>query len=195
MNYLAHLYLSNDNKEIMLGNFIADMIRKKDLCYLSDLVKTGVKLHYKIDDYTDKHPIVGHSRSLFFYEFRHYSRVIIDVLYDHYLAKNWIFYHAQPLAVYVDQFYQYIEQRKPELPEQVQKIIPVMIKHNWLYHYSSTDGIIKILKQMSHRIDDGTRMDKCSSIFHDHYQLLEKDFTAFFYDIQTALWNESIYEN
>lgn len=184
MNYLAHLYLSQDNEEIMLGNFIADMIRKKDRDYLSKQVKKGIELHYKIDHFTDHHPIVSHSRSLFFDEFRHYSRVIIDVLYDHYLAKNWNYYHVKTLNEYVQEFYQYLENQKDDLPVRVQNIVPVMIKYDWLYNYSSVDGIIQILKQMSNRIDDGTQMDECFPIFKKNYQLLEKDFTTFFYDLR-----------
>ena len=186
MNYLAHIYLSQDDQEVMLGNFIADMISRKDSYNLPDQVKKGIKLHHKIDHFTDHHPIVRHSRSLFFDEFRHYSRVIIDVLYDHYLAKNWNYYHVKSLSQYVDEFYQYLNDQKQNLPLRVQKVIPVMIKYNWLYNYSTVDGIIQILGQMSNRIDDGTQMDHCLPIFKENYQLLEKDFTAFFYDLSFA---------
>ena len=184
MNYLAHIFLSQDDQEVMLGNFMADMIRKKDIDHLSDLMIKGIKLHHTIDHFTDHHPIVRHSRSLFFDEFRHYSRVIIDVLYDHYLAKNWSYYHDKSLSLYVEEFYQYANDQKRNLPYRVRKVIPIMIEYNWLYNYSTINGIIKILKQMSRRIDDGTRMDKCLPVFKEHYQLLEKDFTAFFHDLQ-----------
>ena len=184
MNYLAHLYLSADKEEIMIGNFIADMITKQERSQLSYQIKQGIDLHYQIDTFTDAHSTVRHSRSFFFSEFRHYSRVIIDVLYDHFLAKNWNYYHRKPLADYVDEFYNYIDHHKHNLPYHVQKTVPVMIKYNWLYSYSSVDGIIKILREMSNRIDDGTRMDKCYAVFEENYQVLEKDFTTFFYDLQ-----------
>jgi len=76
----------------------------------------------------------------------------------------------------VNDFYEYIETQQKDLPERVQKVVPVMIRYNWLYNYSSMDGIIRILKQMSNRIDDGTQMDECLPIFRDNYNLLEKDF-------------------
>lgn len=190
MNYLAHLYLSKDDKAVMLGNFIADMVTKKDRRSLSGSINKGIELHHKIDEITDHHPIVRHSRSFFFPEFRHYGRVIIDVLYDHYLAKNWNYYHPVPLSDYVNDFYEYIETQQKDLPERVQKVVPVMIRYNWLYNYSSMDGIIRILKQMSNRIDDGTQMDECLPIFRDNYNLLEKDFTAFFHDLQLQIDKE-----
>lgn len=190
MNYLAHLYLSKDDKELMLGNFIADMVTKKDRQSLSKPVNKGIELHYKIDELTDHHPIVRHSRSFFFPSFRHYSRVIIDVLYDHYLAKNWNYYHSSSLSDYVDDFYGYIKAHQQDLPERVQRVVPVMIKYDWLYNYSSMDGIIEILRQMSNRIDDGTQMDECLPIFRENYNLLEKDFTAFFHDLQIQINKE-----
>lgn len=190
MNYLAHIYLSQNDQEVMLGNFMADMIRSKHSFNLSEQVKKGIELHHKIDYFTDHHPIVRHSRSLFFDEFRHYSRVIIDVLYDHYLAKNWNYYHVKSLRQFVNEFYQYLNDQKPYLPFRVQKVIPVMIKYNWLYNYSTVEGIINILKQMSNRIHDGTQMDECLPIFRDNYNLLEKDFTAFFHDLQLQIDKE-----
>ncbi|MDR9400853.1 MAG: acyl carrier protein phosphodiesterase [Psychroflexus sp.] len=189
MNYLAHLYLSGQDKEVMLGNFMADMVSKNDRKLLNDNINKGIALHYKIDDFTDQHAITRHSRMLFFNEFRHYSRVIIDVLYDHFLAKNWQYYHPQPLSDFVEDFYVFIDQQKDQLPTRVQRIVPIMIEFNWLYNYSTIDGIISILAQMSRRIKGDVQMDKCLPLFLNHYQTLEKDFTAFFVDIQLDVSN------
>ena len=58
MNYLAHLYLSSGNKDLMIGNFIADHVKGNAINNFSDEIISGIKLHRLIDDFTDHHPIV-----------------------------------------------------------------------------------------------------------------------------------------
>ena len=42
MNYLAHIYLSNDNKEITIGNFIADGIKGKKYTEFPKEIQKGI---------------------------------------------------------------------------------------------------------------------------------------------------------
>lgn len=57
MNFLAHLYLSESNTNIMIGNFIADHIRGNRFTHLDPEIQQGIKLHREIDTFTDAHPI------------------------------------------------------------------------------------------------------------------------------------------
>ena len=109
MNFLAHIYLSFDDKEITLGNFFADHIRGNKFKHLPDRIQKGILLHREIDTFTDSHPTVRQSSKRLHKNYSHYSRVIVDIYYDHFLAKNWSDYSDTPLEDYVEDFYDLLE--------------------------------------------------------------------------------------
>ncbi|GAL00009.1 acyl carrier protein phosphodiesterase [Nonlabens ulvanivorans] len=90
MNYLAHIYLSGNDTELRIGNFIADSVRGKDFTMFPERVAQGIILHRHIDTFTDSHPIVKLSKDLIRSEYGHWSSVIVDLYYDHFLAANWL---------------------------------------------------------------------------------------------------------
>ena len=61
MNFLAHLYLSQDDINILIGNFIADHIRGNHYENFSKEIQQGIFLHREIDTFTDAHKIVRKS--------------------------------------------------------------------------------------------------------------------------------------
>lgn len=151
MNFLAHIYLSGNNEAVTIGNFIADGIRgKKYLKYPRD-IQTGILLHRQIDTFTDAHKTVRLSTKRLHKNYSHYSGVIVDILYDHFLAKNWSKYCNLPLAEYVDNFYISLENNFEILPKRIQKMMPYMIADNWLLSYASIEGITKVLEGMNRR--------------------------------------------
>ena len=131
MNFLAHIYLSGDDNEITIGNFIADGIKGKKYLKFPNQIQKGILLHRGIDTFTDKHPTVRLSTARLHKNYGHYSGVIVDILYDHFLAKNWNDYHEQPLAEYVDGFYDLLRNNFEILPQRIQKMMPYMMADNW----------------------------------------------------------------
>src|SRR5699024_9402759 len=149
MNFLAHIYLSGNNNELKVGNFMADPIKGSDFENYPGDFRRGIILHRKIDSFTDAHPIVQQSTHRLFEKFRHYNGVINDVFYNHFLAKNWKNYHSQDLASYIQDFYRLLEENFDILPEKIQNFFPYMKSQNWLLSYKDISGIEKILSQMS----------------------------------------------
>ena len=105
MNYLAHVYLSGSDKDLIIGNFIADHVKGKAYLDYPETIQKGILLHRKIDDFTDHHPLFKKNVTLLFPQFRHYSRVIVDMFFDHFLAAQWELYHPDPLEDFSRQFY------------------------------------------------------------------------------------------
>ena len=97
MNYLAHTYLSGTDSDILVGNFIADAVKGRQVDNYSEKIQQGIHLHREIDTYTDSHEVTKRSKSRLYEKYRHYSAVIIDIFYDHYLAVEWNNYHQQNL--------------------------------------------------------------------------------------------------
>lgn len=189
MNFLAHIYLSGDDDEIIIGNFIADGIKGKRYLKYPPKVQKGILLHRSIDSYTDNHPIVRESTSRLHQKYSHYSGVIVDILYDHFLAKNWKDYHNQPLEEYVENFYELLRSNFNWLPPRIQKMMPYMIADNWLLSYATISGISKILAQMNVRTNRVSNMNFAVIELEQYYDEFELEFTTFFKDLKSFTEN------
>jgi acyl carrier protein phosphodiesterase len=183
MNYLAHIYLSQEIKELTIGNFIADSIKGNKFQHFPEKIKDGIILHRALDTFTDKHPTVRKSTHRLFDAYSHYSAVIVDILYDHFLAKNWEDYSKVPLFDYTQNFYNLLKKNYEILPLRVQQFLPYMIQDNWLYNYATIEGIGKILYQMDQRTKNRSKMQFATKELELYYPLFEAEFKAFFNEV------------
>ena len=183
MNFLAHIYLSGDNKMITIGNFVADAIRGNKYKLLSPEFQVGIKLHRHIDTFTDAHPIVRQSTKRLHKNYSHYSGVIVDILYDHFLAKNWTQYSNIPLETYIDDFYKCLDEHFDILPERFQKLMPFMVADNWLLSYAEIDGIQRVLNGMNRRTKNKSGMNLATNELKEFYSEFENEFTTFFEEL------------
>lgn len=184
MNFLAHIYLSGDNEELKIGNFIADSVKGKQYLEYPPGIIDGIVLHRAIDTFTDTHPIVSKSVERLFERYGHYSRVIVDILYDHFLAANWKDYSDTPLKTYTEDFYKLLQDNFEILPKPVQNFLPYMVADNWLYNYRKIEGIEKILFQMNRRIKYRTKMHLAVEELREFYEEFEDEFTRFFEELR-----------
>jgi acyl carrier protein phosphodiesterase len=184
MNFLAHIYLSGEDEGLTIGNFIADSIKGKKYLDFKKEIQNGILLHRSIDTFTDQHPIVRQSTKRLHANHGHYSGVIVDIFYDHFLAKNWQQYHKIPLGEYVSKFYTLLETNFDILPIKIQNMLPIMKSNNWLLSYATVEGINTILGQMSRRVKHKNNMHLATLDLEKHYTEFEKDFTDFFEELK-----------
>ncbi len=184
MNFLAHLYLSKNNKNILIGNFIADAVKGKKYENYPKEIKAGILLHRGIDNFTDTHLIVRQSKRRLNIQYNHYKGVIIDIFYDHFLAKNWEQYSDIPLEIYAENVYAFLQENIEIYPERIQKLLPNMIEYNWLVSNASIEGIGKILAGMNRRSKGSSKMDLAIEDLVEHYDDFEADFTVFFEELR-----------
>lgn len=185
MNFLAHIYLSFENDEITIGNFIADSIRGNKFKHLPKNIQKGITLHRHIDTFTDAHKTVRKSTKKLHENYGHYSGVIVDIFYDHFLAKNWSTYSDTPLDEFVDSFYDLLEDNYLILPENTKRMMPYMIADNWILSYASLTGISKVLDGMNRRTKNRSKMNFAIVDLKEHYNEFEKEFTSFFEELTT----------
>ncbi|WGD34238.1 acyl carrier protein phosphodiesterase [Olleya sp. YS] len=183
MNFLAHIYLSNNNKMVTIGNFIADGIRGKKYKEYPKDIQTGILLHRQIDTFTDAHPTVRKSTKRLHKNYGHYAGVIVDILYDHFLAKNWEQYSDIPFAEYVDDFYDTLQDNFEILPPRIQKMLPHMLADNWLLSYATIEGITKVLEGMNRRTKNRSQMNLAVNELETFYKEFEAEFTSFFKEL------------
>ena len=180
MNFLAHIYLSGNNKMVTIGNFIADGIKSDAYKKYPLDIQKGILLHREIDTFTDAHPVVRQSTKRLHETYGHYSRVIVDIVYDHYLAKNWKLYSSVNLKDFVEQFYKVLDDYSEILPIRIQKLMPHMIAGNWLLNYSKIEGIQRVLEGMNRRTNYRSKMNEATKELINYYREFEEEFTLFF---------------
>lgn len=184
MNFLAHIFLSGDDQLLMVGNFIADFVKgnRKDL--YPEQIRKGIELHRKIDAFTDQHPYTLRSRDRLRSSQRKYAGVVVDILYDHFLARNFHDYSAASLRQYSLETYRILHVHEEWLPAGVLNFLPFMIEKNWLLNYASLEGLDRALTGLSRRVSFENRMNTAIQDIKAHYSELEKDFNLFFPELR-----------
>lgn len=185
MNFLAHAYLSFGQEEILVGNFIADFVRGKDMEKYPKKVQLGIQLHRAIDTYTDSHPLVKQVQSFLIPRFGHYSRVISDVFFDYFLAKNWNNYLDTHLEQFSLDSYRILSSYPHELPEAFQRMFHWMQTQNWLYAYREPVGIQAALDGLSRRARFDSKMNESTQVLWEKEKEIEAIFFAFFVNLET----------
>ena len=184
MNFLAHIYLSGDNDLIKIGNFMADGIRGKHFETFPVDIQKGIILHRAIDIFTDAHPVFRQSTKKLHERYHHYAGVIVDVFYDHFLAKNWTTYSNENLEDYIQRFYQSLHNNTSILTERTIGLMPYMINQNWLSSYQTMEGINQIFNQMDRRTKNESKMRFATEELQAFYPEFEQEFTTFFEDLK-----------
>ncbi|MGB1370768.1 MAG: ACP phosphodiesterase [Flavobacteriaceae bacterium] len=184
MNYLAHLYLSGKNEDVIIGNFIADSVKGSKYKDYSIDIQRGIVLHRQIDTHTDAHPNFRTSTKRLHKNYGHYSGVIVDIFFDHFLAKNWKHYSSTTLADYAQKCYAILNKNIQMITEKAQYILPYMTKGNWLLSYASIEGISSVLSGMNRRTNGRSGMDKATFELQQFYSEFEADFKIVFKDLK-----------
>lgn len=183
MNYLAHIFLSGIDEEVIIGNFIGDYVKGRDYNMFKPGVKKGILLHRRIDTFTDKHKIISQSKSYFASRYHKYAGIIIDILYDHFLVLNWNRFSPEALESFKEDVFDCLKKNYAILPERVQFFVPSFIKNDWVGVYSTVDGIILVLSRMAMRTTLPDHSEFAREVIHKYYIQLESEFLTYFPDI------------
>lgn len=183
MNYLAHLYLSEPHEEAWLGSVMGDFVKGPlDDRYGSEITR-GIALHRKIDVFTDAHPVVLQSKSRMSAGRRRYAGIMVDVFYDHFLARHWQDFHDEPLAEFTARVYRVLQRYHTILPERLQRMAPMMMQWDWLGSYADIGSIYTVLNRMGQRLKRENRLLNSAEELVGNYAQLEADFRAFLPDV------------
>jgi len=192
MNHLAHFMLARNSNELMLGGFIADAVKgKKYLNYEKEISK-GILLHRFIDNFTDTHKEVSELKKLLRPQFGLLSGVVIDMIYDHILAKHWSEFNSDLLEAFSNQAYLVFEKYVSIMPERNQQLLPYMRKENWLLNYATIEGITKSFNGMSRRIRKGEMLMQAPQFILDNEIILKESFFRFYPELMKACEEEKI---
>ncbi len=169
----------------MIGNFIADFVKGNKKDNYPERIKKGIELHRAIDDFTDHHPITDDSKARLRPKYRKYSGVIVDLYYDHFLAKNFELYSDIPLLEYTRRTYTILIDNQDVLPDKVKEFLPFMIERNWLNNYATIEGIGRTLTGLSKRVSFENKMDESVEDLKTDYAIYKNEFHRFFPQLVT----------
>ncbi|HXI12485.1 MAG TPA: ACP phosphodiesterase [Thermoanaerobaculia bacterium] len=183
MNHLAHLFLSKDDPGSLIGNLAADSSKGQVGSDVPPEVASGIRIHRLVDGFTDSHPRVGISRKRLEARFGHYSRIIIDVFYDHYLSRSWGAYSNESLREFTTRIYRVLGENMGLFPSTFRDPIPRMIADDWLMRNESVAGVSKTLRFVSGRLRRRFQLEDATAELEALDAAFEEDFRQFFPDV------------
>lgn len=185
MNYLAHAYLSFNDKDVLLGNMISDFVKGKQQFDFDPSVRQGIQLHRAIDTFTDEHPATKAAKEYFRKDYRLYSGAFVDVLYDHFLANDeQEFPHESDLMKFSHRSYAMLETQQHIMPLVFQQMFPYMQRQNWFYNYRNAEGIRSSFGGLKRRAAYIESTERAFEIFMEHYDRFEELYEYFFKDVK-----------
>jgi len=184
MNYLAHIFLSGEEEERIVGNFIGDFIKGQQWRNYPQKMQEGILLHRHIDQFTDTHLQVRQSIERLRPSVGRFAGIVTDVFYDYCLAQNFGLFSDTALPAFAQKSYQILETHQAILPEKVQVILPHMRKEDWLTHYATIYGITKALQGLTKRLNNIVDLTKAIEVLENQYPAFEQDFLNFFPQVQ-----------
>ncbi|MDR0814368.1 MAG: ACP phosphodiesterase [Bacteroidales bacterium] len=155
-------------------------MKGSDYLKYSEDIRTGIMLHRNIDSFTDHHPIVHQSASRFQPRYAKYAGVIIDILYDHFLAFHWHDFNETPLRDYINRIHNIMLNNFEILPERLQSYLPGFMQERWIERYATVDGIRDVLDTMSKRTSLPNETEFAVGVMEAYYDDFRREFFDFF---------------
>ncbi len=183
MNFLAHTLFAQGNAERIAGQFCGDFIRGSDLSHYPEGIQQGIRRHRRIDAYTDRHPTVKATHSVFEPPVRRFAGIITDVVFDHFLATNWDSYSAVPLEQHVASVHDALNTMHDQLPADLQRFSNFLQRENVLLGNLHFSGVEITLERLSKRTPRFAPMALGAGIARQHEAMLLEAFNEFFPDL------------
>jgi acyl carrier protein phosphodiesterase len=189
MNYLAHAWLARHSDKAILGAILGDFVFGHST--LQDWpvpIRTEIVRHRRIDRYTDGHPAVVAARSLFDAAgLRRYAGIVLDVYFDHCLARDWSRWNRAPLDDFTANVYRVLLAHRDVLPPRLHAIAPRMAAHDWLGSYRQRGNVDHAVHGIATRLSrNGGRLIACLDVLRANEAAVAVAFEAFFPDLIEA---------
>ncbi|MVW88060.1 acyl carrier protein phosphodiesterase [Pseudomonas sp. PB101] len=183
MNYLAHLHLGGQRPGQLLGSLYGDFVKGRLQGQFAPEIEGAIQLHRSIDVFTDRHPLVDVALSRFSLTRRRYAGIVLDVFFDHCLARDWALYADRPLALFTSDVYRALSSER-QLPERLAKIAPHMVANDWLGSYQQFEVLEQVLRGISRRLTRPEELAAAMQELRRLYEPLSEDFRLFYPQLQ-----------
>lgn len=168
MNFLGHLLVSGNDPLVIVGNFMADAVKGRDLSHWPTGLRKGIRMHRRIDDFTDNHPLTLEGRKRLWPHSGHYAGVVLDLFYDHVIASNWDRLSDEPLDLFTSRMYDLLQTHRKLMPERTRFMLTYMVRDDWLGSYSRIDGVARALRGLASRVRGGEALLGAEEVLRSH---------------------------
>ena len=189
VNYLAHAWLARHSDDAILGAILGDFVfGQSGLQDWPPAVRAEIVRHRRIDLYTDAHPAVVVARGLFDDAgLRRYAGIVLDVYFDHLLARDWRRWNDAPLDEFTTRVYRVLREHRDELPPRLHAIAPRMAAHDWLGSYVQRGNVDHAVRGIATRLSrNGDKLVACLDVLRVEEPRIDAAFEAFFPDLVDA---------
>lgn len=183
MNFLAHLLLSCEEEELLVGNFLGDFVKNRDLPQYSSNIVRGIHLHRTIDSFTDAHPEVHKGTARLRINHGKYAPVVIDVFYDYILSREWDHYGPKPLREFTEDMYEILNRHRTIMPAWLSERVQLMIKDDWLMNYGTLEGMGNTFRRLQRRVSQPAFLENVVQTLQEEEEALTSEFHRFFPDL------------
>lgn len=188
MNYLAHLHLGGQRPGQLLGSLYGDFVKGRLQGQFAPDIEGAIQLHRSIDVFTDRHPLVDVALSRFSLTRRRYAGIVLDVFFDHCLARDWALYADRPLALFTSDVYRVLSSER-QLPGRLAQIAPHMVANDWLGSYREFEVLEQVLHGISRRLTRPEELAAAMQELRRLYEPLSEDFRLFYPQLQDFAQN------
>lgn len=190
MNFLAHAVLAGDDPALIVGGVVGDWIKGPLPGALPADLARGVALHRAIDSHAETQAAFCRSRNRIAADRRRYAGVLVDIYYDHLLAREWAQWRPMALDRFCADVYHHIDDRLADLPEHARPAMQLMAREDWLSSYADLTGIADVLQRMARRARQPNPLAGGEQAFSADAAGFADDFAQWFADAQdfVARW-------
>jgi acyl carrier protein phosphodiesterase len=180
MNFLTHLFFANESSEQTKGLITGNATKASDLATYNLEVLKGIAIDMQIGLWAENHPAFQRSLQRLNFKFgEKQATFIINVFYDHMLAKDWQKYSKQSLEEFSERIYEIILINRYSFPYRVRKFAPEMIAKKWITSMRNIEGTHQYIKMLS-KNERTINIDQCLFELIENYQHYQKDFEEYF---------------
>lgn len=183
MNHLMHLFLSGNDPEILVGNLMGDFVKGRLDDRFPPGIRRGLEIHRKIDSFAAGNELFLRSKRCIDPGYGHFRAVLVDIFYDHFLARYWSDFSPLSLEEFLSSSHQTLACYEDQLPPRLQELVPRMFSRHWLVAYREPAGIESALCRMSERLARPNPLARGFGELREKRGLLLRDFRAFLPEI------------
>lgn len=185
MNFLAHLHLVYDDDDLMLGALLGDFVRgRRALWSWPAGIRKGIKVHRRIDKLTDQSPEFRKLQKQFPKPFRRYSGIIIDLAFDHELARNWSDYSTISLSDFDLKVRELLAGHSGNLPAELTGFMSYADRRGLFEAYQDESEVLRSLAGIGKRFKRSNPLHRVEEIWPDVKPLTTQAFPGFYASLQ-----------
>jgi len=180
VNHLAHALVADRAGGSITGNLMGDFVTGDPSGRWDGPILEGIRLHRRVDAFADGHPAFRRSLARLQPPFRRWAGVLVDVYWDHLLARRWDEFCDRELRTFADEVYAALRRDRDALPERMAGFVAYMIETDLLVAYREPAGVARALAGMSRRVRRANPLGVALPELERERVGLDADFCAFF---------------